>query len=170
MAIVSRLTVVHGIGSSSGMPAIDSSNSSRSSCYPSQLDEHQVQAVELDNQQREGHEEMAGEGSKALGHLSRSVGMIAGRQARPARKYSGVVEASPLLGLGVPNAYPHPLPVGGMGGMTCCVRATSLTRKYYDRKMSMIGMMVNYAFFHHNIFLETISKRNKSNTYEEIVS
>jgi hypothetical protein len=99
-------------GNSSGMPGSNSS-SSNSSSYPSLVASSQQLGQQPSAKLALGWLlEMA----RGVGHtplLAEAVVQSAGQVGLPVES-SGVVEANHLLGLGVPNAYPHPLPVGGI--------------------------------------------------------
>lgn len=138
------LSTAHGIGSSSGMPASDNSSMvSSTNDYPSQAVVGGNEQVQPDNQRNEGQFRWGWGVAKALGHFSRFTFKISRRrQASPARKYLGWLKEWPL-GIQAFLGYPHPcLDVEGRTHPMLQARH-QLTRKYYDRKMSMICMMVN---------------------------
>jgi hypothetical protein len=98
---------------------------------------------QLGQQQSASHQDQqtrgVGEGSKGI-----SIGWLVDREdgrreVGDLPVFLGYGDSLNLVSLASPG-HPHPLPGAGMGGSTCCVRATSLTRNYYDRK-ERVGMM-----------------------------
>jgi hypothetical protein len=93
------------------------------------------------------------EGSKQEGS---SIGVAAVKQSigRLALCWRRHHEASPLALES--KATPHPLPVGGMGGNTCCVCASLLTRKIL--RMNRNHIMISSKLVSHilEIFSQNI--------------
>jgi hypothetical protein len=127
-------------GNSSGMLGSNSSSSVYSSIYPSQV---------AGGSQQLGQQPSA---KLALGWLRSGWGVghtpllsvvaVASSPSQPLdTTYKGGYESPrPSYPIGVPKPTPHRLPVGGMGGSTCCIHVTSSLASLTDRK-ERVGMM-----------------------------